>query len=252
MDSRTVRIIGASVGVILMATVMVLAVVWGYRSRPTEQPCAALVYVIEDRNERMYLTENELTAMLRAQDIYPVGRQMNRVSLHRIERCIAQHPMVRTAECYMTVTNEVKIRITQRIPLVRVQAPTDMYFIDTDRRVMPVRNAIRDEVLVVTGTIGAQTAAGVMADFANWLKKEAYWRERIHHLYVASPNLVYVYLRDGNGGVRPTRLVLGSMRGYERKLNKMRVFYLNIPQEIKDKNYTEYDLRFRGQVIGRY
>ena len=207
----------------------------------------SLRYTIEDRSERLYLTEQELDLLLQSKDLYPVGKKMDIVSLHRIEETVLHHPMVRTAECYMTPRNEMRIRLTQREPLVRVQTASDTYFIDRDRKVMPVREAVRDSVLLVKGTVGVQIASGVLADFAEWLEDNSYWRKRVHHVYVASPQMVYIYLK----GEQP-RIVMGNMRGYEKKLAKLRVFFEKGAEAIQDKNYTELDLRFKGQVIGRY
>ena len=85
-----------------MALMLIGAMVAGYELTSTAAPCISLRYTIEDADERMYLTEGELNALLRAEGIYPVGQMMNTVSLHRIERSIGHHPMVRTAECYIT------------------------------------------------------------------------------------------------------------------------------------------------------
>ncbi len=242
------RIIWSCVGIAVMAGLMAAAIAWGYISRPAEEPCAALEYIIEDRAERMYLSESELTALLVGQDIYPVGKNLNTVALHRIENAIQHHPMVRKAECYLTPRHIVRVRLTQRVPLLRVQTPVDTYLIDTDRKVMQARNSVRDEVPLVTGNVGVQMASGQLADFAEWLQDEPYWQERIHHLYVQTPIMVYIYMRGEN----QPRAVLGAMRGHAQKLKKLKTFYRNCPEEVKAKNYTELDLRFRGQVIGRY
>lgn len=246
--SNTARIIWSSIGISLAAILLVAAVVWGYKMRPTDSVCGSLSYTIEDRDERLYVTEAELDRVLREKDLYPVGRQLDLVSLHKIEKTIVAHPMVRTAECYLTPRNEVRIRLTQRVPLLRVQTPGDAYFIDTDRKVMPAREAIQDKVLLATGTLGVQMASGALADFAEWLEDNSYWRERVHHVYVQSPQMVYVYLRGEN----QPRIVMGAMRNYEKKLAKLRVFFEKGAEATKDKNYTELDLRFKGQVIGRY
>ena len=246
--SRVAHIIWSCVGIVIALALMTLAVVWGYMSRPTDVPCAGLRYDIEDAEERMYLTENELTALLRSNDIYPVGRKLNIISLHRIEKTIAHHPMVRTAECFLTTRHEVVIRLTQRQPILRVETPVDVYFIDSDRRVMQARASVRDVVLVATGTVGVQMASGPLADFAEWIADEDYWQERIHHVYVSSPQMVYLYLRDS----QQPRVVMGNLRNYDKKLNKLRTFFLNTTAAMKDKNYTELDVRFHGQVIGRY
>lgn len=245
------KIIWSSVGIAIMAGLMTAAVVWGYHSRPSDKPCAGIEYIIEDRAERMYLTEKELTGMLDAQDLYPVGKELNKVALQRIENAILHHPMVRTAECYLTPKHIVRVHLTQRVPVVRVQTAVDTYLIDRDRKVMPIRSSVRDHVLVATGNVGVQIAGGQIADFAEWTADEPYWRERIHHLYVQTPKMIYLYLKDEKG-VKEERIVLGSLKEYEKKLKKLKTFYLNSPQEVKDKHYTELDLRYEGQVIGRY
>ena len=241
----TARIIWTTVGVVLTAGLLITATVWGYLMRPSNEPCASIEYNIEDRHERMYFSEGELTSLLQTEHIYPVGMPIDRSTLHRIEKAILHHPMVRTAECYMTPRNEVKVRLTQRVPLLRVQLPGEAYIIDTDRRVMQSRVTVKDSVLLVTGAVSVQAAASHIADFAEWLQTNKYWRERIHHLHMLTPQNAVVLV---NG----QRVVMGSINGYERKLRKLRTFYENSPEEIKEKNYNELDIRFRGQVIGRY
>ena len=179
---------------------------------------------------------------------HPLEWTLNQVSLHRIEKAISHHPMVRTAECYLTPRHVVKVRLTQRVPILRVQTPLDTYLIDTDRKVMAAHSRVRDEVLIATGAVGVQIASGPLADFALWLQNDEYWHQRIHHVYVNNPQMIYIYLRD----TTQPRVVLGNLRNYDKKLNKLRVFFQNSTPDIKEKNYTELDVRFKGQVIGRY
>ena len=233
-------------GVGVTALLLITAVVFGYTMRPIDAPCASLRYIIEDQKERQYVTETELDAVLKSAELYPVGKQLNRLSLHRIEQAIIHHPMVRTAECYLTPRHEMRIRLTQRVPLLKVQTTGETYFVDKDRRVMEARNAVKDSVLVVTGAVGVQMATNQLADFALWLQRDRYWRPRVDQIRVQTPQMVYVYEHD-----RP-RIVLGAMHGYERKLAKMRRFYENADPVILGKEYKEYDVRFKGQVIGRY
>ena len=245
---RTAVIIWKSISIAIVAAMLITAVVLGARMRPSDVPCRSLTYLIEDREARMYLTENELNQLLRTEQIYPVGRTIDQGILHRIEKTIQHHPMVRTADCYVTPRQDVRIRLTQRVPLLMVAVPGDAYFVDTDRRVMPVRASVRDTVMVATGAVGPQIATNQLADFAEWLQDNKYWRTRIRHVHVKSPQMIYLYLKGEN----QPRVVLGSMHRYEQKLAKLRTFLDNSAEAVKDKHYTEYDVRFRGQVIGRY
>ena len=243
----TARIIWTGVGVSLTVVILLTATVWGYRMRPADEPCRSLTYIIEDIDERQYVTPGDLNAILMANELYPIGRPLDAMTLHRIETTIAHHPMVRTAECYMTPQNEMRVRLTQRVPLLRVNVPGDAYIIDTDRRVMQARAVVRDSVMLVTGAVGVQMASGPLADFAQWLQDEPYWRQRIRYVYVASPQMIYLYIR----GEKATRVVMGNLRNYESKLAKLRTFLENSEEATRDKEYYEYDVRFRGQVIGR-
>ena len=246
--SNIARIIWQIIGVSVVAGMLVGAVVAGYRMRPSDEPCASLEYEIQDQKERMYVTEVELNNLLRSENLYPVGRAIDRRQIHRIEQTIGHHPMIRTAECYVTPRSEMRIRVTQRVPLLRVQVPGDAYFIDTDRRVMQARAVVKDSVLIATGAVGPQIASRQLADFAQWLQDEPYWRARIRFVHVQTPQMIYLYMRQPG----QPRVLLGNMNRYTQKLAKMRTFLENSAEATKDKHYIEYDLRFHGQVIGRY
>ena len=235
----------------LVAALLVTAVVLGARMRPLEVPCSKLTYIIEDSKDRLYLTESELDQMLLAEKIYPVGRVLDRGVLHQIEQTVRQHPMVRTAQCYMTPRGEVRVRLTQRVPLLLVQMPGDSYLVDTDRKVMPVRISVKDEVLKVTGAVGVNMACKSLGDFAVWLQDNSFWQQRIRYVQVKNPQLIYLYL-NGADGAPGERVVLGSMSRYEQKLAKLRTFFKNGAEAIQDKHYYELDVRFKGQVIGRW
>lgn len=242
-----VQIIWKSIGLSITAVLLVSAAILGFRLTPTAVPCVSLRYTIEDADERMYLTEEELNTLLRAEGIYPVGRSMNAVSMHRIENAVLRHPMVRTAECYMTPRSEVRVCLTQRVPLLRVQTHHEHYLIDTDRRVMQARAVVRDSVPIVVGNISPQTAATQLADYAEWLQGHRYWRTRVQYLYIQSPYTTYAYMREEGF----PRVALGSLRGYERKFAKLRTYVEQGGEETAGKQYRELDLRFKGQVIGR-
>ena len=214
---------------------MITAVVWGYKMRPTDKPCASIEYIIEDRAERLYVTEAELEQVLREEHINPVGQPIDMLSLYRIEKAILRHPMVRTAECYITPRYEVKVRLTQRVPLLRVQTPSETYFVDADRRVMQARAAVRDSVIVVTGNVGVQMATNSLADFAEWLQNNRYWRHRIRLLYVQNPQMVFLKVEGLK--LKVERIVLGSMKGYEQKLAKLRTFCENGVEATQEKQY---------------
>lgn len=214
------------------------------RSRQRDEKCQRLVCRIVDADEREYVDEAELVALLKRHNAYPVGEYLHRVNLQQMENLVREHPMVRTAECYTSEDGSVRLRITQRVPLLKVITANEAYFVDTDRKRMPLREEVRDTVLCATGKVGEHTAMGQIADLAEWLQKDDYWRTRIAAVEVQNPQ--HILLRQRNRG---ETILLGEWNGYEHKLHNAKRFYLQT-QCIDKPHYTALDLRFRSQVVG--
>ena len=128
MAKSKAYIIGVSLGVTFTAIILIAAVVCGYVMKPMVQPCQSIEFIIEDADERMYVTDRELSQLLIKQGIHPATQHIDSIGLHRIEHAIRNHPMVQTTECYLTPHNEVKVSLTQRVPILRVQTPGETYF----------------------------------------------------------------------------------------------------------------------------
>ena len=245
--SPLTRILLRTLGIVLTLVLFALAIAWGYRRTGEPEACRSITYILADGDERVYVFRNELEGMLHSLDIHPVGRRVDQLSLQRIENTVRQHPMVRTAECYITPWHDVRVVITQRVPLLRVQNADGTYLIDTDRRLMQARPAVKDSVLRVTGQVEMTMAAGQLADFAFWLRDNRYWRPRIDHVHIRSAEMAVVLLRDK----RQPHVLIGRMDDYEKKLHKLQLFLDKGREATRDKQYTELDLRYAGQVVAR-
>ena len=245
--SKTLHIVGIVSGIVIASAFLCAAVWCGETMLPKDAPCKAVHYIIADSEERMYVTPAELNKTLQDVGLFPLGQAANTIQVQQIEWTIKNHPMVRTAECYLTPRNEMMIRLTQRVPLLKVQNPGDAYFIDTDRKVMEARAAVKDSVLLVVGAVGVQSARTHFAQFAQWLQKDAYWRQRVDHIYLQTPQMAYVYLKGGNN----PRIAIGTMNDYENKLRKAKQFLDQGAELTQGKQYKELDVRFKGQIIGR-
>ena len=215
------------------------------RGKDREDRCKELVCKIADEDERSYVSEQELFTLLKQHNAYPVGEYLHRINLQHMENIIRQHPMVRTAECYTAEDGTARIRVTQRVPLLKVVTADEAYYIDTDRRKMPLRASIHDTVPVAVGKVGFEMASMVLADFAEWVQKDDYWSTRIEAIDVRLPKQVCI---KQNG--KQEDLMIGDLMGYEGKLEKAATFYRRTAN-IERPRYRTLDLRYRGQVVAR-
>ena len=231
---------------VVVGLVALLALAVGTsRGKDREERCKELVCKIVDKDERSYVSEQELFTLLKQHNAYPVGEYLHRINLQHMENIIRQHPMVRTAECYTAEDGTARIRVTQRVPLLKVVTADEAYYIDTDRCKMPLVASIRDTVPVAMGKVGFEMASTVLADFAEWVQEDDYWRARIEAIDVRLPRQVCI---KQNG--KQEDLMIGDLMGYEGKLEKAEVFYRRTASMEKPR-YRTLDLRYQGQVVAR-
>lgn len=234
-----------TLGLLLVIGYLLGTLCWGAGHRDTRE-CRSLSLEISDSDERQYLTTDEILLLLRRNEIYPVGMELNTVSTQRMEDVVCSHPMVRTAQAVITPLGNVRLRITQRVPVLLVITPGESYYIDSDRLRMPVRQSVTTPVLIAEGSISEQMAATILYDIATTLRTDEYWHERIRRIEVANPKSVSL-IQHPDG----TRIILGVPEDYQAKLQRLRTLYEEGFDKMGWQTYRELDLRYNDQVVGR-
>ncbi|MCQ2348196.1 MAG: hypothetical protein MJZ65_03300 [Paludibacteraceae bacterium] len=232
-----------SVCAVLVAAYLVAGVVLSRQQMPSPD-CSRVVVCIRDSAQRSYLQPEEVHRVLRQNMLYPVGKSMNDVETQRIEEQMLKHDLVRTCECYTIQNGRLCVELTQRVPLLRVVTGGETYFIDTDRKMMPVRADVRVSVLLATGDVSRRMAAEQLSDFAEWLRQDAFWRARIARVHVSGPHSIILKQANNNA-----EILLGDWNDYAQKLNKLRLWYER-SEAMEMPTYQQLDVRFKGQVIG--
>lgn len=229
---------------------LVVAFVLG-RSQEDEMICRHAQCAITDKHVRGYVSEREIVALIRKEGLLPIGNRMDEVDLQPIEDVVRSHAMVRTAECYKAKDSTLYVRLSQRIPLLRVICANESYLVDTDRKRMPLPPIFQERLLIVRGVVGLNAATTTFADFATWLKNDPYWSSRIVALEANAVDDIYVrQCPDPQTGDARERIRLGSMTDYEQKLTKAKKYYDKTALLSERPTYRVLDVRYKNQVIG--
>lgn len=234
----------------VLATVCVGAVLFGgiaCSRRVDASLCVQVEMVVADSLTRQYVDADALVGHLKTRQLYALGKAMSDVDCHAIEQALLQHPMLRTANCYKSPFGELRIRVTQRVPMLYVKNGQEVYAMDTDRKPMPYLPAMDSENLMrVTGTVSPRAVSEEYFDFALWLQDHAYWANRIKTICVHHPKHVVLQQKDYAANV-----VLGPLDGYPAKLRRLQNLYTKGFDQLGYPDCRELDLRFDGQVIKR-
>lgn len=208
--------------------------------------CSEVNVVVEDSMKRQFVDADELAYFLKKHQCYPLGDSMRTVDCHEVEQCLLKHDMLQTVRCYKSPFSKVHIVVKQRVPILGVQLKNDRYYVDADRKIMPVRGEMDVDVPIFRGSVSERAAREEYFDFVKWLDSNGYWSSRIRSIYVEHPKYL-VLSQEGENA----KIILGSLDNYEMKLQKLRTLYTKGLDNMGSPEYREYDLRFDNQVVGR-
>lgn len=230
---------------LLMASGYLIFSIVYFKEHRLEPTCQHLVIDISDKAQRYFVTEDEIRQFISRSGLNPEGAGLSGKHCHLIEDQALQHPMVRTAVCYTTPKGDVCLRVTQRVPKLRVLG-AENYFVDSDRNVMQVRSTTASDVPVITGRVTQQMAQGDLYDFVEWLEESEFWSAQVAQINVVNAGNIELIPRVGSGVI-----LLGSLDRYEQKLGKLKTLYQKGFAKFGWKEYREIDLRYRGQIVCR-
>ncbi|MBR3647676.1 MAG: hypothetical protein IKN59_04720 [Paludibacteraceae bacterium] len=239
---------GQTIIAIVFASLLSAYVLFALIFFPTQTPdvpCKKVEITIEDQKQRAYVKPQELQQYVLTNHGELVGHDVEEIPLLSIEQTLLKHPMLREAEVWYSPEGVLHMEVEQREPVLRVMGGEN-YYVDSDRRRMPVRNTTAAYVPVVTGRVSQRFATGELYDFVCWMEQDNYWRAQIEQINVVSPTYIELVPRVGSGIV-----VLGNLDNYQGKLRKLKKLYTDGFSTFGWTDYAEIDLRFRGQVVCR-
>lgn len=242
--SRTLKIILLSFGIALVAAYFIVTACMMHKQKK-DIICRAVDICVTDSAERQFLTAHDIEKFLIAQTLYPLNLDYTQISCSKIEHALNANEIIEKADCFKTPTGTVVISLSQRKPLFRV-SNGENFFVDVNRKIMPVRSTTATRVPVVTGRCTKHMATEEIFDFVTWLVHNDFWNAQIEQINVLPDKQIELVPRVGN-----SIILLGTLDNYEAKLDKLMTLYTQGFNVSGWTPYKEIDLRFKGQIIGR-
>lgn len=235
-------------------------------SRSNEVSCSSISIIIADSLDNQFITKMDVMKSLERQYSNLIGIPIRMINTHEIEEHLTSMPALKRVDAYKTVDGKLTISVEQRKPMMRViNRYGQSYYIDNEGEILPLSSKYTSHVLVVNGNIiepfeiGSKVRVMEWAgdeinehtplicrlfDFARYISNDEFWDAQISQVYVNTPTNIELIPRVG-----PHTVILGSLDGYEKKLEKLKLFYERaLPEEGWNK-YKEINLKYRNQIV---
>ncbi|HCT29178.1 MAG TPA: hypothetical protein DIW31_00220 [Bacteroidales bacterium] len=238
---------------------------WFVTKRNRELVCRDIKVKVVDSSENAFITSKDIRRVVDVKGKSPIGKPLKEINTFELENRLSTMMSVRDVQIYKTADGILSIKVKQRRPLVRIfNAKNQSYYIDEQGLVMPLSGKFAAHVLVVNGAITEhfpfKSNENVMQwdtsvykrkpllseiyDFARFVSDNSFWNAQIAQVYVDSSNDIELIPRVGSQVI-----LLGSLDGYEKKLEKLKMFYEKaLPAEGWNK-YKMINLKYSNQII---
>jgi len=199
---------------------------------------------IMDDAEFHYLKEKEIINSIVKAGLSPIGKDLATINTAEIVEKLKENRFIKRSECFKTVDGIVRIKVYQRIPVLRVFSTKGNYYIDNEGEKIPVPENFAAYVPLASGYIDDEYAKNQLFEFAMFLMQDKFWNSQIKQIYVAQ-----------NGDVELTpavgkhQIILGKIENYKENLEKLQLFYEKGLSKMGWNKYSVINLKFKNQVV---
>ena len=216
-----------------------------FRDSSQNRICVGFEVEVKDSLKTQFVTAEDINRLVKKYDLNPAGKSFKEINTLAIRDTILSNKLVESANVFITSNGTVKATVQQREPVFRViSETTGNFYVDKDRRIMPVSSSFAVYVPVATGRIDEEYAKSELFDFAMFLNNNADWDAWIEQIVVESRNEVVLIPRAGN-----FRIIMGSLDDYPVKLNKFVRFVDGGLNVVGWNRYSDINLKFEKQVV---
>lgn len=217
-----------------------------FRDSARDNVCERFEVVIKDSSRTRFVETQDIVNLVKRYDLYPVGRKFGGINTLAIRDTILTNRLVESVEVFTTAGGSIVASIRQREPVLRVISNSrGSFYIDKDRRIMPLSSNFAVYVPIATGAIDEKFAQNELYDFAMFLRDHPEWDAWVEQIVVLENKDVGLIPRAGD-----FRIILGSLDDYPAKLAKFVLFAEEGLNVVGWNRYREINLKYENQVVG--
>ena len=196
--------------------------------------------------EQGFVKKEEIIRTIQEDQVYPIGKVMDRVNSKAIERSLRKNPYISEVICYKTPGGNVNILVDQRIPIMRVIPNVGAsYYLDQTGHALPTLN-YSGNFLVATGSIDSVYATKVLVNLAQFVYANDFWNNQLEQVHVNPDKKIDIYPRVGKQIIR-----FGRIEKVEQKFENLKLFYDRVMPVVGWNKYCELNIAYTNQVIGK-
>ena len=95
--------------ILVAVSIYLIVAVTIFNRKPENQVCKGMELVVKDSVDYSFITEAEVTKLLKQKKLYPGEKRIGTINVRQLEETLSQHPFISRAECYLTSGGKVGV-----------------------------------------------------------------------------------------------------------------------------------------------
>lgn len=209
-----------------------------------EYPCQGVSIALEDETSS-FITKGEVLLIINSLVDSIEGLPLKQLPLYEIETTIEQHALIKSAEAFILLNGELKVRLEQKQPVVRVQdGQGKSYYLDVEGNPFPLSRNYTERLMIANGNIMDSMDLAAVSKVANHIRQDEFWSAQIMQLHMNKNQEIELIPRVGNHII-----LLGSVVEMEDKFDKLMLFYRKGVQQTGWNQYSIINLKYQDQLV---
>lgn len=168
------------------------------------------------------------------------------INIHLLEERLETLNGVSEVEVFSDVREELFVDISQSTPLFRLFDTDSSYYLNEEGNAMALSPYQTARVPLVSGEY-SRNCLGDLHQLFRFIVSDPVLKENIDAAQVNGPDDLILY----SGKSCAHSIKMGGFDKWEDKLERLKVFYKEVVDTGKRKNFKSVDLRFENQVVLR-
>ncbi|MBT8190560.1 MAG: hypothetical protein HKN67_10375 [Saprospiraceae bacterium] len=213
--------------------------------------------IINSREDnKKLISEDEIRMMLKKKIGYDITIANNgQLDLMALEKYLQQDNRIKKADIYLDKKNRVKIVISQKEPIVRIEdsAEGDFYLDFEGTRIPLVKDQIV-RVPIVTGHVNKyqpnykddkEHNLNMVLRMAQKVSEDDFLSALVEQIHIDESDEIVLIPKMGR-----TKILFGQIDDLDEKVYKLKTYYRKGIKHIGIDKFDELNIKYEGQILG--
>jgi cell division protein FtsQ len=241
--------------IVIIGSVIVFITLIGFvNKKQYENTCQKIIIDIDETNEKFFIDEAEVLEIINSiagTDL--LGARTSDIRLGELEKGLLQNNFVSEAEVYRDLKGNLRVNISQKLPIARIVSNHVHAYFDEYGDVIPLSDKYTARVVTVTGEktkemINSEflkTKEGkAYLDFFRTIYEDEFWKAQIAEVDINKYGEITIYPQIGQ-----QVLEFGEPVDLDTKFRKLKIFYKKILPAVGWAKYKRVNVKYNKQIV---